>query len=204
MRSLYTGLTPPDSKVIHCPFIQIVPRPAYDPDVIQMFQMLSEITHIVFTSKTAVRIFFDYLPHDCDLSSTTLFAVGSVTKSHLESYGMKNVLVPQEETAEGLVELIKSTNLDSAKFLWPHSARSRRVISDYFQQQQILYIEYILYDTVIKKPNPLPNLDEFDEIIFTSPSTVEGFVQSYGALPPDKLLTPIGPVTANVLNAKKK
>ena len=204
MRSLYTGLTPPNSKVTHCPFIRIAPRPVHDPDVIQMFRIIREVTHLVFTSKTTVRVFFDYLPQDCDISSITIFAVGSVTKSHLESQGVNDILTPQEQTAEGLIDLIHATELKSPKFLWPHSARWRRVCSDYFQQQQIPYSECGLYDIVAVKPDPLPNLDDFDEIIFSSPSTVEGFLEAYKTLPSDKRLTPIGSITANVLNAKKK
>ena len=78
------------------------------------------------------------------------------------------------------------------------------MIPDYFLQHEIPYLECTLYDTVIVKPNPLPNLDEFDEIIFTSPSTVEGFLEAYKTLPSDKRLTPIGPVTADSLKSKTK
>jgi len=195
MRSLYTGLNPPDSEVVHCPFIRIVPHPPQT----EMYERLPHITHLIFTSKTSVDLFFRYLPKTCDLDHKTFFAVGRVTKSYLEKHGIKEVMSPRAETAEGLVELIDSCNLSKPKFLWPHSALSRPVISDSCTP----LFEYILYDTISIIPDPLPNLDNFDEIIFTSPSTVEGFVKAYGSLPKDKVLTPIGPITAKALDAKK-
>jgi uroporphyrinogen-III synthase len=45
----------------------------------------------------------------------------------------------------------------------------------------------------------VPNLAAFDEIVFTSPSTIEAFLAIFGALPRDKILTPVGPVTEAAL-----
>jgi uroporphyrinogen-III synthase len=52
-----------------------------------------------------------------------------------------------------------------------------------------------LYDPIFQAPLPIPNLDEFDEIVFTSPSTVRAFLAIYGEIPKDKIIAPIGPIT---------
>ena len=80
-------------------------------------------------------------------------------------------------------------------FFLPHSKRARPALSDYFKQHHIPFFALDLYDTIFQKLEPVPNLDDFDEILFTSPSTVEGFLRIYGQLPIHKKLTSIGPIT---------
>ncbi|NGX57747.1 MAG: hypothetical protein K940chlam3_00641 [Chlamydiae bacterium] len=200
MRRFYTGLRPPEGQdIFHCPLIRIEPRPLLDP----LFEKLAYATHLIFTSQTTVDIFVQYLPNRLLIEGKTWLAVGEKTQSSLHKQRIENVLVPEVETSEGLIELIESLNLKKPYFLWPHSALSRRVIPNYLEQNQHPFFEYVLYDTVTVKPDPLPDLEDFDEIIFTSPSTVQGFIEAYGELPMDKILTPIGPVTKeNLLNFK--
>jgi len=202
MRILYTGLTPPSEEVVHCPLIQIVPRPSSDPMILQMWEYLPHTTHIIVTSKSTVHILFSLLPKGADLSHIHALAVGKVTASHLKSRGFRSIEVPSEETGEGLVQLIDSKTLKNPFFLWPHSARSRPIISRYLQSRDLPFYDCILYDTITRIPDPLPDLSQFDEIIFTSPSTVEAFLKAYGTLPNDLCLTPIGPITAKFLNSK--
>lgn len=198
MRRLYTGLIPPkDLKARHCPFIEIIPRPVDDPEVARMLDTLPQATHLIFTSKTTVDIFFQY---SSKFKNKTFIAVGKVTKSYLQSRGVYEVLTPEIETAEGITALIASLNLKEPFFVWPHSARSRRVIPDFLDRKGISYCECVLYDTATIIPDPLPDLDDYDEILFTSPSTVEGFVTAYGKLPQNKQLTPIGPITQQKLS----
>jgi len=56
-----------------------------------------------------------------------------------------------------------------------------------------------LYQTVFQKPGPLPDLSKVDEIIFTSPSTIKGFIAAFGAIPTNKKLTCMGPITEEEL-----
>jgi len=202
MRSLYTGLTPPNEDMVHCPLIQIVPRPANDPAIFKIWNHLPRITHMIFTSKSAVQIFFRYFPKGADLSHIHALAVGKVTASPLKLHDFQSIEAAEEETAEGLIQLIDSKKLNAPFFLWPHSARSRPIIPHYLQSQDFPFYDCILYDTITRMPDPLPDLSQFDEIIFTSPSTVEGFLKAYGTLPNNLRLTPIGPITAKFLNSK--
>jgi len=76
------------------------------------------------------------------------------------------------------------------------------VIVDFFWQQNWILQECSFYDTTSVAPNPSLNLQQFDEIVFTSPSTVDAFIQFFKQLPHDKQLTCIGPITAAYLKSK--
>lgn len=108
-------------------------------------------------------------------------------------------LVAEEETAEGVIKILKTLN--DPYVLYPHSARSRSVISEYLTD--IRHKEIIAYDTVSQVPFDPPPLDPFDEIFFTSPSTVDAFLEIYGALP-DKQLIAQGEITRKHLDSFAK
>jgi uroporphyrinogen-III synthase len=56
-----------------------------------------------------------------------------------------------------------------------------------------------LYETVAQRVEPVPDLRLFDEIVFTSPSTVDAFFEIFGHIPSGKKIVAIGPVTADRL-----
>lgn len=197
MRRLYTGLTPPSADVTHAPFIRIVPRDIIRPE--DRFAEIETASHFLFTSKTAVDLLLEIIPSMALLRERPCFAVGRKTEKCLNKWGFDNVVSSKTETAEGLIACIQEQNLKHPKFFWPHSALSRRVIPNYCQKKMIPLIDLILYDTLPNLPDPIPDLQDFDEIIFTSPSSVEGFLNVYGCLPETCQLTPIGPITADAL-----
>ena len=120
-----------------------------------------------------------------------LIAVGRKTAETLHGHGMKVQTIAKEETAEGIIEELRSMNLSEAKIFWPHSALSRTVIPDYLKANRIEFLDCVLYDTIPKKTEPLFDLDVVEEIVFTSPSCVDGFFQAYGTFPENKIMTPI-------------
>ena len=124
-----------------------------------------------------------------------MFAVGRATAEVLERVDC----IAHIETAEGIVAELEKRDLSSANICLPRSALSRTVIPDYLHMRGVSFTAPILYDTAQRRPDPLPLLDEFDEIIFTSPSGVQAFVDIFGALPKDKQLTAMGPITEKAL-----
>lgn len=207
-KSLYLGLNSSqfvsNKQIIHCPIIQIVPTPPYDPPVKESFGLLPQFTHIIFTSKSAVKIFCEYLVYFGipveNLNNKILIAVGKVTASHLLQHGLIANIVAQEETAEGVLKALHPLDIGHAYFFWPHSAQSRSIIPDYFMEHHIPLKDCILYSTELLIPEILPDFEEFDEIIFTSPSTVDAFKSIFGTLPKDKRLVAIGPITEAYLS----
>ncbi len=70
---------------------------------------------------------------------------------------------------------------------------------DYLQRRNVHYKVWDLYDPVPQIPFPLPSLDQFAEIIFTSPSTVKAFFAFFGTPPTHLKMICQGPVTQAVL-----
>ncbi len=187
--ALYTGLDPArwasDKKIVHLPLIQIKPRP---------IPKLSSYSHILFTSRSAVQIFCaQHKP------TGTIIVVGEATAEALQIFGLEASHVAPIACGEGVVELLK--NLTIEKLLYPHAAKTRSLIKTYLESLEIQHQTFILYDTVTHPYQTLPKLSQFDEIIFTSPTTVEAFIELYGALPTDIELRAIGPVTQRFLRS---
>ena len=143
---------------------------------------------MIFTSQTAVR----YWPGPWDKS---ILAIGQATAGALQAKGLNPLMAP-EATQEGIISLIANV---PGYFLLPHSALARPTLTDYMTQKKIPFYSLTLYNTLFQKLEPVPDLDLFDEIVFTSPSTVEGFLRIYGTLPKKKKLTAIGPITERAL-----
>lgn len=200
---LYVGLElPPFLKAAgatHCPLISIFPRGIKDEAIRQTFNEMSHYTHIIFTSKSSVAIFCELaeslgIPL-AGLQKKSLLAVGRATASKMGSFGLNPSQIAKNETAEGIIDLLMANDLSDAYVFWPHSALSRPVIAQWLEKHNVRYRDTVLYDTIFQKPAQLPELKDYSEIIFTSPSTIDAFKQAYGIIPMDKRLTCIGPIT---------
>lgn len=201
--TLYLGLELPQAipgqRLVHLPVIKIVPRPPDDSSIVHLYTNLLSYTHLIFTSKQTVRIFFQYLPlfgrRLEDLKQLKVVVVGKATAKELEKQGLLEPVVADEETAEGVCQILFQELSVSCFFCWPHSALSRRVILDFLEHHCSRHFECVFYDTRYTEPDSLPPLDGIDEIVFTSPSTVDGFLQLYGVIPDDKAIKVQGAIT---------
>jgi|GEM_PF-2396499 len=187
MKTLYLGLDPTGferDNLVHFPVIEIHPINA---DVTPV----KDYSHLIFTSKTAVRIFFDLC--NVSLEGKSFFAVGPGTASELKKRGCE-AKVAEESTQEGMIRLIKQ---EKTSFFFPKSSRAREKLPQYLRENTQCHIVDI-YDTKVKKQEPI-DLEEFSEIVFTSASCVDGFLEIFGEIPKGKKLTCIGPITEEKL-----
>lgn len=208
-RIFYTGLSVPYEyrmqRVHHCPLIEIHPVPQEDSSIKQALANFASYTHLIFTSKTAVTLFFDYAINNGISKETiiekTILAVGTATAGQVRALSDKECLVAGVESAEGVVSLMTSLLPDLKKIgtsvLWPHAALSRPLIAEWLKERNIHHVECVLYHTRTRALTEKPELKDFDEIVFTSPSTVDAFLDLYGALPDGQQITikAIGSVT---------
>jgi len=204
---LYLGLDAPqvplDKKLVHCPVIKIIPRPPQQAEIASAFKKIASYTHFIFTSKSAVRIFFEYLnDYGQNLGNQCVIAVGKGTASFLRQYGVDAAIIAAEESAEGIVKELEKLNLKKAHVFWPHAALARSVLGDYLKGKVLSFDEVIVYDTHPNWPAQKIDISKIDEIIFTSPSTIDAYIEVFGPLPDDKLLTCIGPITKQALLQK--
>lgn len=186
----------PDKCITHVPLIETVAREC---DALTSWQ---HYTHVILTSKTAVRSLVSLLrkakisPYS--LASKQIITVGKATAELAKAYGA-DPLIAEEETAEGVVKIIQTLSLDKAHFFWPHSSLSRPLIENALKEKNACFTSCILYDTSPIKDVELPCLSDFQEILFSSPSTVAAFFSCYPSPPPHLQLTPIGKITLDEL-----
>lgn len=209
-KTLYLGLKKPfELTADHHPIIKIIPYPYSHPAISQALLKIQEYSHIVFTSKTAVTILLQYLPllgyNLTTLKNKTIITVGDSTAQLCKSEGLDVWLVPKIETAEGIISILEPhlSILKKGFIFWPHSALSRTNLLTFFQKNQLNFEATIFYTTALNETFLKPNLNLYDKIIFTSPSTVDAFLKIYGRLPLNKILIPIGSVTEKYLNNLK-
>ncbi|MCB1114367.1 MAG: uroporphyrinogen-III synthase [Chlamydiia bacterium] len=173
--TLYLGLRCKNPLWHHFPIIEIEDLP---------FERADGATHYIFTSRTAAK---KYRPF---LENRPIFCVGKATAKELEGFEVK---VAELEQAEGVVELLKTVDLEGAHVVWPRAEGARTVISDYLNEKCRL-TEIPLYrvrTTTLLPPDP----KDFKQIVFTSPSTVKAYQELFGKLPHDKELLSIGEIT---------
>lgn len=190
-------------ELLHYPMIQIIPRNISDLHLKRAYDDLDQYTHLIFTSRNGVFVFFEHLKalsYDAKrLSGKEVLAVGKATAECLGAKGLCATHVAQEEKQEGIVAMLNQMFLENAYCFLPRSSISRPLLENYLRQRQIRFQIADLYDTKTHAAAPPCPLEEVSEIVFTSPSTVRAFVETFGALPQDKVLTPIGSITESAL-----
>lgn len=192
-KALYLGPSFPkyafrEKNIIHCPLISITPFEI-------SLDNWDAYTHVILTSKEAIRILMAFLrKNKLSFASKTAITTGKASAAILKAYGIPT-LVPEQETAEGVAKIIDS--IQNAYFFWPHSLGSRPVIQEALKQK--LHFAPVLYETVANPEASLPDLTDFQEVLFSSPSTVEAFFALTPEPPSHLALLPIGPITAEKL-----
>lgn len=206
--TLYLGLDPTNFKtanrLIHCPIIQAVPRPFDAPEIAHVFADIPKYTHFIFTSQVAIQVFFDCLSYHgyCyeDLIGKTIIAIGKATAAAFAKRGSGIIQTAKEETQEGIIKMLAIQDLEDAYILLPCSSLARPDLAHFLVVRRIRHQLCHTYDTKFLKPTKQIDFDEIDEIVFTSPSTVDAFQEIFGKIPQDKKLTSIGPITENKLS----
>ena len=193
---LYLGLDPSrfprQEPLLHYPVIQT--KRLASPELDEALRLWPKFTHVVFTSRSAARHWWEVLP----VFDKIALAIGEGTAEELRSRGISPHVAP-EAVQEGVIALLETMNLEGGFLFLPRSKRARPNLNEYLRKRKIPFFSLDLYDAFAQRLEPVPLLDDFDEIVFTSPSTVEAFLKIYGALPENKKLTAIGPVTEKAL-----
>ena len=144
---------------------------------------------VVFTSANAVKVFFSLYPK---VKIKNCAAVGPSTASHLGS----NTLIPSEYSAKGLLELLKD-KAEGQTILLPCSRKADNTLFDGLR-------EFASEVTRIDTYEPVScdfELQEFDAVIFFSPSGFEAYLQKAGkASLLNKTVVSIGKKTYNALD----
>ncbi|MGD2278674.1 MAG: uroporphyrinogen-III C-methyltransferase [Candidatus Omnitrophota bacterium] len=199
---LFTGLSEErfflKGTYVHVPMIKIKELENYG-EFDRRLKKLSAYDWIVFTSRYGVKYFFKRLQalgfDSRKIGNVKVAAIGRSTSSSLVEYGIMADLVPRVESSRGLVKLFGKIDLAGKKVFMPHSDISDKGLEEKFAKMGAHVTAPVAYRNVM--PDDLPELDleRFDEIMFTSPSTVRNFKKRYGKVPENIKVRCIGDVT---------
>ncbi|HML23421.1 MAG TPA: uroporphyrinogen-III synthase [Aggregatilinea sp.] len=164
---------------------------------------------VIFTSANAVDFTFRRIGalkiDPAALVGMQFAAIGPATANALESHGLMPALVPREHVAEGLfAALNEHVTLDGMRLLLPQANRARPVLADLLREAGASVDAVVAYDTVRPEIDPVLLAQPVDAITFTSPSTVQHFVESFDdprAILGGALVACIGPVSADAARA---
>lgn len=155
---------------------------------------------VVFTSRSGVEYFFKRLAviglDSRGLAGVKIAAIGKSTGQKLLEYALRADLVARRESSEDLIREFKRINLKEKKIFLPQSSLSSEKLQEGLKKLGAKVKTAVAYKNVI--PDDLPDLDLglFDEIVFTSPSTVKNFKKKYKRIPGHTRIRCIGKVTA--------
>ncbi|WP_343216385.1 uroporphyrinogen-III C-methyltransferase [Clostridium simiarum] len=165
------------AEVVELPFVETL---AIE-DNKNLHDKLHNYKWIVFTSKTSVEIFFDYLKeHRIDirtLMDVSFLALGSATKESLEDRGLLVDYMAEEYKGENLGKaLTHLAGKDENILVFTKSDREEPSVKAL--KEENLSCDVIPLYTTVYEENDFLKLEQEDIALFTSPSRVKGFVNT--------------------------
>ena len=151
---------------------------------------------IVFTSQTGVRIFFEQmLEEQVDvrrLSQAKFAVIGEGTAKALKEKGIYPDLMPKVYDGDSLAEAIAKQGIAGQKILIPRAKKGNMHLVPVLEQAGAKVKDLAIYETVHHKSTVFSIKEELtkepaDCVVFTSASTVEGFVEAAGEMEYTKL-----------------
>ena len=179
--TLTKGLRELGAKVISFPCIETRRLPVEG----EIFERLSEYRWLLFSSKHGVEAFFDGLfSAGRDVRALSAFKIGAVGRQTAEALCQHGVLadcVPEIYDGEHLAALVKAQIAPGEKVLVLGPEQSSGGIEKVFGEA--VFFDYLPLYRTLRRTEPPENGEELlssDGVLFTSASTVEGFVSSLG------------------------
>ena len=185
VKIIHTGLRMPTiedkrAHVIHSPTIKVKYRKIEILDAVK--RIMGKECYVVFLSQTGVRGLHEYLSRQRESlywDHSQLWAVGDRTAETIRELLKQNVRVPERQDAKGLIGCFRT--LPKKPVVLFTGEMTRPEFPDWLQQRGWASLIVPVYQTEIhKNPNISGYLQdgEIKGIIFTSPTTVQGFLTS--------------------------
>ncbi len=185
---LFTGRDPGNinlpGRIVHYPLIKTAP---IDFEI----ENVGQYEGIIFTSRMSVSVFCGrYRIGD----GQKILAVGPNTKKELEELGYRVDYMPDIPNSEELARLI--IGLSIGQLLYPTSDISDNELSHLRNVKT-----FAVYATT-PLSQPRVSLGDYAGVIFSSPSTVDSFLNIYGLIPSNLKIYVYGKKTAERLRKK--
>ena len=175
-------------NVIHQPLIEITRTP--ETGLLESINNLQQFDWLFFTSRYSVKFFFETLRNagkdSRHLHHLHIASVGRVTSEALKAEGIFPDLQPDDESSEGLLQLIQEKGIQPGKVFIPRSELSLSVLPEGLKALGWEVETFAIYTNKMPENTVALNLEDVDKIVFSSPSCVTNFLKIYGAFPKDK------------------
>lgn len=152
-----------------------------------VFNRLKSYDWIIFTSANGVNCFFAaYDKNGVHFGEQVkIAAVGHKTDLALQRFGYTADLVPDTYDAESLAAIFLPIYQNREQILLVRGSRSLDILPKKFMERGITFDSIEVYETMInegikERLNEVIQKNAFDYLTFTSPSTVNAFIDLYG------------------------
>jgi uroporphyrinogen III methyltransferase/synthase len=121
-----------------------------------------------------------------ELKGIKIACIGPATAEAVASYHLRVDLIPSRRDAEGLAESFRTVDsIGDLQFLLPRPEIARETLPNVLRESGATVVEAVCYRTVTAEGLPSGTREDLkpgrvDLVTFTSPSTVNGFVQLLG------------------------
>ena len=174
------------AETLEIPSIRIEPV-LHNQKTEEEMERLSDYQYIVFTSPSGVSVFFDGLKQEGkdirSIGNARLAAIGQGTKHELEERGLVCEFMPEIYDGEHLGILLGEVCKDHERILIPRAAQGNpKLIEEIKKRTKAEITDMPIYRTVYEKSPELIDIreqikqGEIHMVVFTSASTVRGFV----------------------------
>ncbi|BBM83037.1 uroporphyrinogen-III synthase [Candidatus Uabimicrobium amorphum] len=202
-RIFYTGSKKPPQSDLHLlwtPTIAIEYSPPTNQEKLQ--QMMAQECRYVFFSRHGVigfRKHFALPPH------AIVYAVGKTTCNCIRDiWDTVSVFTPEEQNALGMIKLFERQEKPFTTVVIQGN-KGRKEFSDWLTENNWPFLTSCVYQNTLRKNDVLQKHwqnNENEYVLFTSPSTVKGFLYSIAAQDLQNVasrLMSIGPTTSNAI-----
>jgi uroporphyrinogen III methyltransferase/synthase len=158
---------------------------------------LQGYTHVAFTSRTAVDLFFRNLEGDArSLAGTTVCAVGDQTARALLDKGVRPDLVAAEFTSRSLAKELAGRGVRGAHVFHPGADKMNPDFEAMLRKCGAKVTNLVLYRIEKVAPDNVEAVEDADWITFASAQTVRNFMAAVDGRPVRSKVACIGPITA--------
>ena len=179
------------AEVLELPAIAVAP--VNDRSIIkECLEKLDTYQWIAFTSPSGVRIFFELLMEEGkdirSLGRAKIAAIGKGTQKALKERGLYPDLMPEVFDGASLGRKMAQECENGASILIPRAAIGNKEIMEELSKRPDLHVDDLAtYDTAYESQELIDEAKEFEDgkidyAVFTSASTVKGFVKAVPGL----------------------
>lgn len=186
MKTLYTGISCPDTLFVHTPLIEIKPVA----DTSRLEKTADEVDtydYLLYTSRHAVTYFSPRCQHP------VIVSIGPVTTEALRLAGAEAIKQVEKDDSYGVIDWFAEQ--PRGRVLIPRSNLALSIIPEGLRNLGFDVTTVTAYENRMPENAMKVDLSQVDTIVFSSPSTIDNFIRLYGKLPTDKQLLTRGRIT---------